>query len=191
MNVGSGGEEMSNAELNYPKNVVIGKDVPGFENLYMALTNGQIWSYTKRCYMSQFKDKRGYMNVELYKDGKTYHSKVHRLVLSAFVPQPKGKDQVNHIDGIKNNNNLNNLEWVTGKENMQHSFSMGLEKGRKGEEHNMAKLTNEDVLTIRKLYAGGITDSGKKYSQRELARMYGLRQSTIWGILHRKNWSHI
>jgi DNA invertase Pin-like site-specific DNA recombinase len=112
-------------------------------------------------------------------------------VLSAFVPQPKDKDQVNHIDGNKKNNNLNNLEWVTNQENVQHAFKIGLEKAHYGEEHGMAKLTNEDVLTIRKLYAGGITDFNNKYSQRELAKMYGVKQSTIWGILHRKNWSHI
>jgi transcriptional regulator with XRE-family HTH domain len=100
-------------------------------------------------------------------------------VLSAFVPQPKGKDQVNHIDGVKTNNNLDNLEWVTGKENMRHSFDLGLEKGRKGEEHNMAKLSNEDVLTIRKLYAGGITDFNNKYSQRELARRVGISNSSL------------
>ena len=182
---------MSNAELNYPDGVIIAKDIKGYEDLYFATSNGQIWSCKTRSYLSQNKDKRGYLRVALRKDGIERTEKVHRLVLSAFVPQPKGKDQVNHIDGNKKNNNLNNLEWVTGKENMQHSFAMGLEKGRKGEEHNMAKLSNEDVLTIRKLYAGGITDCGKKYSQRALAKMYGVKQSTIWGILHRVNWSHI
>ena len=67
----------------------------------------------------------------------------------------------------------------------------GLEKGKRGEEHNMAKLKNEDVITIRQLYASGITQTGKRYSQRQLAKMYGVRQATIWGILHGVNWSHI
>lgn len=189
--VGNGGEDMSSVKLNCPDGVIIAKEIKGYENLYFAASNGQIWSCKTRSYLSQNKDKRGYLRVALRKDGIERTEKVHRLVLSAFVPQPKGKDQVNHIDGIKTNNNLDNLEWVTGKENMRHSFDLGLEKGRKGEEHNMAKLSNEDVLTIRKLYAGGITDFNNKYSQRELAKMYGVKQSTIWGILHRKNWSHI
>jgi hypothetical protein len=189
--VGNGGEDMSSVKLNCPDGVIIAKEIKGYEDLYFATSNGQIWSCKRKQYLDQVPDQKGYLHVVLYKDGESKRCCVHRLVLSAFVPQPKDKDQVNHIDGNKQNNNLNNLEWVTNQENVQHAFKIGLEKAHYGEEHGMAKLTNEDVLTIRKLYAGGITDFNNKYSQRELAKMYGVKQSTIWGILHRKNWSHI
>ena len=180
-----------NAKSKYPNDVVIAKDVPGYEGLYMALSDGRIWSYASQTYLTPMTDQKGYKAVKLYKKGEWKQIKVHRVVLSTFVHQPPGKDQINHIDGVKDNNSLNNLEWVTGKENMRHAFDNGLEKGKRGEEHNMAKLKNEDVITIRQLYASGITQTGKRYSQRQLAKMYGVRQATIWGILHGVNWSHI
>ena len=180
-----------NAKLKYPNDVVIAKDIPGYEGLYMALSDGRIWSCASRVYLTPTTDQKGYKSVKLYKDGEWKQQKVHRIILSEFVPQPKEKDQVNHIDGVKANNSLDNLEWVTGKENMRHAFDNGLEKGKRGENHNMAKLKTEDVVAIRKLYASGITQTGKRYTQRQLAKMYGVRQATIWGILHRENWAHV
>ena len=163
------------------------KWVPSVHPDYKVSNYGRVMQWRKRLVLKQSTNKDGYKCVRLA--GQTY--RVHRLVAMAFIPNPENKPQVNHIDGNKQNNNLNNLEWVTNQENVQHAFKIGLEKAHYGEEHGMAKLTNEDVLTIRKLYAGGITDFNNKYSQRELAKMYGVKQSTIWGILHRKNWSHI
>jgi len=180
-----------NAKLKYPNDVVIAKDVPNYEGLYMVLSDGRVWSHISRNYLTQHTDKKGYKGVRLYKDGEWKQFKVHRVVLSAFIPQPKGKDQINHIDGKKDNNCLNNLEWVTGKENMRHAINTGLEKGKKGEEHNMAKLTESDVLNIRKLYSSGVTPTGKRITQKYLANMYGVRQATIWGIVNRVNWTHI
>lgn len=178
-----------NAKLKFPSNVIIAKDIKGYENLYLVLTNGQVWSYHTHSYLEQQTDRKGYKKVRLYRDNEFKDFFVHRLVLSAFVPMPEGKNQVNHIDGVKDNNNLNNLEWVTGQENMQKAFEIGLEKGKKGEEHNMAKLTNDDVIQIRTMYASRF--NGAHISQRQLAKMFGVRQATIWGILHRKNWAHI
>ena len=63
---------------------------------------------------------KGYLRVHLYKDGKRKHKKVHRLVANAFIPNPEGKPQVNHIDGNKQNNSITNLEWVTDAENKEH-----------------------------------------------------------------------
>ena len=71
-------------------------------------------------------DKDGYERVVLTKDGirKTYL--VHRLVATAFIPNPENKTTINHIDGNKRNNNVSNLEWATEKENQNHKWKNGL-----------------------------------------------------------------
>lgn len=83
-------------------------------------------------------DHRGYLCIDLYKDGKRTTRKVHRLVAEAFLPNDNKKAQVNHKDGNKLNNNVSNLEWVTSKENVMHSWNAGLSRpsyGMKGKKN--------------------------------------------------------
>lgn len=75
---------------------------------------------------SVHKDKYGYLNIHLYKDGKCQHKKVNRVVAEAFIPNPENKPEVNHIDCNKLNNHVSNLEWNTKKENMKHAKEHGL-----------------------------------------------------------------
>lgn len=96
-------------------------------------------------------DKDGYPKVRLW-DGVKYHNHfVHRLVAEAFIPNPENKPQVNHKDGDKRNNDVNNLEWVTQSENMRHCFDVlghkagHWNKGRFGQYSNRAKI----VLQIK------------------------------------------
>lgn len=70
--------------------------------------------------------KDGYSKVELYQDGMPARKRVHRLVAEAFIPNPDGLPQVNHIDGNKLNNNVENLEWVDNSQNMIHAYKNGL-----------------------------------------------------------------
>lgn len=72
------------------------------------------------------KTEKGYLRVDLSKDGKTKHYKVHRLVASAFIPNKNNLPQINHKDENKQNNRVDNLEWCTHKENTQHAFKTGL-----------------------------------------------------------------
>jgi len=76
--------------------------------------------------MKQAKNKKGYPIVYLRKNGKSHVLTVHRLVATAFIPNPDNKPQVNHIDGNKTNNYVDNLEWCTNSENMDHAIRMGL-----------------------------------------------------------------
>lgn len=71
--------------------------------------------------LKQYKEKNGYMRVWVRQDGHRKKMSVHRLVAIAFIPNPENKPCVNHIDGNKNNNNVNNLEWCTFSENETHS----------------------------------------------------------------------
>ena len=84
-------------------------------------------------------DKDGYIYRELYKEGETRGKKFrsHRLVAFAFLPTEEGKNIINHIDGIKTNNKVHNLEWVTTQENTKHAVENGLRAT--GERHGCSK----------------------------------------------------
>lgn len=74
------------------------------------------------------RERKGYLAVNLYKDGKESCRTIHRLVAEAFIPNPECKPDVNHIDGVKHNNFVENLEWATKSENMLHAYQTGLAK---------------------------------------------------------------
>lgn len=102
------------------------RDVVGYEGLYTIDIFGNIIRVKDEKEMSQQKNKFGYMNVSLSKDGKQKQHKIHRLIAQAFIPNPQNKKQVNHIDGDKTHNVVWNLEWCTCKENINHAVRTGL-----------------------------------------------------------------
>lgn len=77
-------------------------------------------------------DKDGYLYVVLSLNGKTTNNKIHRLVASAFIPNPENKREVNHINGIKTDNRVENLEWNTRSENIRHAHKTGLKRNLNG-----------------------------------------------------------
>ena len=113
------------------------RDIPGYEGYYQASRYGEIRSlsreteYTKNNSLQSgfykgrilklHKGDDGYMHCSLSVEGKLTLAAVHRLVAATFIPNPDNKPHVNHIDGNKTNNNVDNLEWVTRSENMQHA----------------------------------------------------------------------
>lgn len=101
------------------------KDVVGYEGLYIISENGEVRKSNGKV-VPQHTNKFGYLNVALYKDGKQRQKKVHRLVAEAFIENPSNKPQVNHIDGNKTNNCVENLEWSTCHENINHAYQNGL-----------------------------------------------------------------
>lgn len=100
------------------------RDIPGYEGLYQVSSLGRVKS-NKRI-KSLRTDKRGYLTVWLCKDSVQKNYKAHRLVALAFIPNPENKKTVNHIDGDKQNNCVENLEWATHSENIIHANKTGL-----------------------------------------------------------------
>ena len=119
--------------------IEIWEDIPSYEGIYQASNLGNIRSLDRyvnsrgngemlirgRAMKSRL-DVRCYETIRPSVRGKKLYLKVHRLVAQTFIPNPKNKPQINHINGIKKDNRIENLEWVTCKENIIHGFKTGL-----------------------------------------------------------------
>lgn len=126
-------------------------------------------------------NSRGYVATNIRYNGKASPQMVHRLIAAAFIPNPKNLPFINHIDGVKSNNSISNLEWCTQKENNHHATRIGLVPRPKGKDVWCSKLTEEQVLEIFNSNESGLV----------LAAKYGVRHSTIYGIKHKKKWKHL
>ena len=136
--------------------------INGFEGIYEVSNTGSLRSLNrvvsdKRVKMKRVKgvdlktqiNPRGYEQVFLSKDGNQKSYSIHRLVAKAFIPNPENKPCVNHLDGDKTNNIVNNLEWCSYSENKIHSHEIGTSP--RGETHPGNKLKEENVLEICRL----------------------------------------
>lgn len=165
--------------------IEIWKDVIGYEKLYQVSNMGRIKNLTKEKILKPYHCTKGYLQVKLFKDKKSKIIITHRLVGITFLPNPENKPQINHINGVKDDNRLNNLEWVTQSENILHAIETGLKISSKGTNHGMSKLTEKEVLEIRSKYIP------KKYTTYKLALEYNVSRTLICYIINRKSWSHI
>jgi len=159
--------------------------IKNYEGLYSIAEDGTIYSHSKGIIKNVRLDARnGYLRVTLSKDNKKKTYKIHRLLAEHFLSNPNGKSEINHINGIKTDNCLNNLEWCTRAENMQHAYDIGLNHGCYGELNGLSKLTSYQVLEIKKLL-----EEGKKV--KHIADRYGVAKSTIYRIRQGKSWKTI
>lgn len=93
------------------------KDIKGYEGIYGITSCGRVWSYKNKKFLKPADNGKGYLHVNLCKDGKVKHFSVHRLVAEAYIPNPDNLPQINHKDENKANNCLQNLEWCDAKYN--------------------------------------------------------------------------
>lgn len=153
-----------------------------FQGSYQVSNFGNIWANRTNKLISPFTDKDGYLRFRATSNGKRKHWFVHRAVAVAFLPNPDFKPCVNHDDGNKQNNRLDNLSWVTHSENMKHAFETGLMKPAFGERNGNSKLKDKEVSLIREIY---------KKQVEKLAAQYNVSTTTVNDIIKKKYWKHV
>jgi hypothetical protein len=139
---------------------------------YMISNYGRVYSHKTHKILSQKLSKAGYKEVSLY-NGKRVSLLVHRLVGDAFLENTENLFCINHKDGCKTNNYVENLEWCTTSDNVLHSYRMGLHK---------SKLSVDDVLKIKEM-----RKQGEYYYQ--IAEKFGVSKTLVIGICNGKKWS--
>ncbi len=150
---------------------------------YAASENGSV--YGSRGYeLKPIKHHTGYAVLTVRKFGEQKQLRVHRFVwecCKGAIPQGM---VINHKDGDKHNNTIDNLEVVTNQENIIHAWTVLKRKPQSGESNSMSKLTNEDAKRVIELCAEGVSNP-------EIARMFGLHPNYVSLIRHNKRWKHL
>lgn len=157
----------------------IWKNVVGYEENYVCSSKGEIKSIKRNKVLKPNKSSL-YYSVDLCKSGEIKRHLIHRIIATAFHENVENKEQVNHINGNKLDNSVNNLEWVTRSENQLHSIRIGL-RHTKGENNSQSKLNRDNVLDIFR----------SKENLSQLALKYKVSKSTICDIKRGYSWTHI
>lgn len=156
------------------------KTIPAFGGRYEASEHGEIRHSLNKNIRKARLNKFGYLQMNFSRNdgtGKSDTVLIHRLIALTFIPNPDNLPEVNHIDGNKQNNNVDNLEWCDKSENQLHAHRLGLSYVYHGEKHPCAKFTNEQAKQIRKLY------NEEHISQQKIADFFNVSQSTIGRII--------
>lgn len=149
---------------------------------YYITTDGKVWSSKAQKFLSNQYDKNGYVKVQMRStDNKSHRYSIHRLVMENFKPVEGMENlQVNHKDGNKLNNCLENLEWTTCKENIQHAIKNNLRATING----AAKLTPEQVIEIYRRAKNGERNI-------DLGKEFNIHPDTVGNIKNKNTWKTI
>lgn len=156
-------------------------NVKRLEHKKWCIPNKSFSIYKEKLLISSNCNTKKYWRVKInYKNGKGVMESIHRLVAKTFIANPNNLPQVNHINGDKNNNHVNNLEWITNLDNMKHAWKTGLKKPMY--EHEIgAILKREQVLKIPELLKSG-------YTTIKIAKEYKVSPTTITEIIAGRSW---
>lgn len=165
------------------------KDVVGFEE-YLKVSNlGRVWSKRTNRVLKHFVTKSGYASISTRfgsRSAKNHCFRVHRLVCQAFLPNPEGKPQVNHLNSDRLDNRLCNLEWATAKENADHSYEYG-NASRDKPNYLTRTLSDAEVRYIRTNYR----PLDRNFGSRALARKFDLAHTIILKVINKVTYKDI
>ena len=167
----------------------IWRDIIGYEGHYKVSNYGRV----KGSYRGLNKILRptvnpdGYIYFRLSLNNELNGKLAHVLVAKAFIDNPQNKPQVNHCDGMKWNNHVSNLEWVTPSENQHHAYKIGLRKEPQGENRYNAKLTSDEVYFCRKNYK----PRDKNFGVNALARKFKITPTAMSKIIRGKKYKNV
>ena len=153
------------------------RDILKALNNYIIYRDGSLFSKKRKIFIKPYQGKDGYLYLRFNFDKRQKRLAVHRMLANIFIPNPKNKPEVNHKDGDKLNNCIDNLEWTTKQENCKHASLNKLYPN--GEKHYNNKLSEQDILLIKRLYKYGI-------KQNEIAIQFNVCQSHISRIVNNK-----
>jgi hypothetical protein len=158
------------------------KPVPGYEGLYEVSDRGEVRSIARRALITVQRSRR-YLTVCLYKDSRRKRHYVHAVVASAFIGERPAGHEVNHRDGDHLNNRADNLEYLTRSQNIRHAQrTLG---SYRGERHPLSKLTEADIIEIRR------TTKRNRKDYDRVALSYGIAWGTVRNIMRGKSWRHV
>lgn len=171
------------------------KYIPNTNNRYLISNNGRLLTLKYKgsnnaSIMKPAKNKKGYLHTLIVYNGKLKPVTIHRLVATAWLDNPFNKSQVNHINFIRTDNRVENLEWCTPKENTLHSYNHGrivMPKNAppmQGSKNGCSKLNEEQVREIRMKFKPRI------YTREMLAKEYNVKATTIKDVILR-SWKHV
>jgi hypothetical protein len=174
----------------------IWKDVKGWEGLYQVSSLGRFKSLSRektigkngkmiiKSFIMKQNEVKGYLSIIFYKNGVIEKHQSHRVVANNFIENLENKRTVNHINGNKKDNKINNLEWLSDSEQQKHAIKIGLREKTLGEKSNFSKLNEKLVKEIRELHK-------KNVKCKEIASIYNVCKNNIYSIVNNKTWKHI
>ena len=166
------------------------KPVKNYEQYFLVSESGEIYSLRTKRMLKIHINNKGYCVFSTRLGGRKSPAillRVHRLVAETFIPYVANKPYVNHIDGNKQNNHVSNLEWTTSGDNNRHAWAMGLQVAKKGTDNDSAKLSESDILYIKRTYI----PYSREFGTRALAKKFNVHRSTISSVVNNKSYTNI
>jgi hypothetical protein len=158
-------------------------ELPNYGMIKVSNT-GKVYSYKAKKELYQRRNSDGYLCIRIKQiDHTCKEYKIHRLVGMAFIPNPDNKPEINHKDGSRDKNYADNLEWSTHAENVKYKYTIGNDSNV-GTKNPNAKLNEDDVREIRRLYNEGM-------SAYKIAKQYKRGWQTINHVIKGSTWSNV
>lgn len=171
---------------NIAKNTDISTVFPCVYKGYFVSTTGMVFDRFGNKIKGSL-STTGYLRTNIYINSKPVFKQFHRMIAESLIPNPNNFPCINHKDGNKTNNSIDNLEWCTYSQNTKHAFDSGLENKVVGENHHAHKLTNDAVRDIRANYVKGSRIQGSKY----FSEKYNIDVTVVRDVANYITWRHI